>query len=145
MRPYTAIFTQLDFLKETRSSPRNLRNKNRHLNPVILENEIADLPEPRKRKVSKMKVSTNGCAECGTMESPEWRGGPKGQSSLCNACGLRYSKSLKKERLDNAVYSQNKMALSYLMNPQTKEQQASELSIANSTSESSALSCQMNK
>ncbi|KAK4047820.1 hypothetical protein OIV83_005163 [Microbotryomycetes sp. JL201] len=34
-----------------------------------------------------------GCANCGKMDSPEWRAGPTGQKTLCNACGLRWAKS----------------------------------------------------
>ncbi|KAI8057991.1 hypothetical protein BDF22DRAFT_663219 [Syncephalis plumigaleata] len=34
------------------------------------------------------------CEQCGTMRSPEWRRGPSGHKTLCNACGLRYSRSL---------------------------------------------------
>ncbi|KAK9455337.1 hypothetical protein V1511DRAFT_450567, partial [Dipodascopsis uninucleata] len=37
------------------------------------------------------------CTECGTLDSPEWRKGPQGPKTLCNACGLRWSKSLKKK------------------------------------------------
>lgn len=33
------------------------------------------------------------CANCGKMDSPEWRAGPTGQKTLCNACGLRWAKS----------------------------------------------------
>ncbi|KAH8556187.1 PAS domain-containing protein [Umbelopsis sp. PMI_123] len=29
------------------------------------------------------------CHECGCVESPEWRRGPNGPKTLCNACGLR--------------------------------------------------------
>ncbi|KAI8975713.1 hypothetical protein BDF20DRAFT_810443, partial [Mycotypha africana] len=32
------------------------------------------------------------CADCGTTSSPEWRKGPHGPKSLCNACGLRWAK-----------------------------------------------------
>ncbi len=32
------------------------------------------------------------CSSCKTTTSPEWRRGPDGSKSLCNACGLRYSK-----------------------------------------------------
>lgn len=33
------------------------------------------------------------CANCGRTNSPEWRAGPTGAKSLCNACGLRWSKA----------------------------------------------------
>lgn len=35
---------------------------------------------------------------CGVTETPEWRRGPAGDHTLCNACGLHYAKSLKKQR-----------------------------------------------
>ena len=45
------------------------------------------------RKDSVLRV----CTDCGTTESPEWRKGPTGPKTLCNACGLRYAKRIKKE------------------------------------------------
>lgn len=42
----------------------------------------------KKRRVMKQLV----CADCGRTDSPEWRKGPLGPKTLCNACGLRYSK-----------------------------------------------------
>ncbi|KAI8913110.1 hypothetical protein DFJ77DRAFT_466811 [Powellomyces hirtus] len=38
------------------------------------------------------------CESCLTTESPEWRKGPSGLKTLCNACGLRYSRSVAKLR-----------------------------------------------
>lgn len=35
----------------------------------------------------------------GTLESPEWRKGPGGPKTLCNACGLRWAKKEKKRQL----------------------------------------------
>lgn len=29
------------------------------------------------------------CHSCNTTETPEWRRGPDGARTLCNACGLR--------------------------------------------------------
>jgi hypothetical protein len=34
----------------------------------------------------------------GSLESPEWRKGPSGRKTLCNACGLRWAKREKKQR-----------------------------------------------
>ncbi|KAK9390342.1 hypothetical protein V1515DRAFT_562711 [Lipomyces mesembrius] len=56
----------------------------------------ADKPA-KKPKVSDDKEYV--CTECGTLDSPEWRKGPQGPKTLCNACGLRWSKSLKKKTL----------------------------------------------
>ncbi|CAI7614285.1 unnamed protein product [Penicillium bialowiezense] len=38
------------------------------------------------------------CGDCGTADSPEWRKGPNGPKTLCNACGLRWSKKEKKRQ-----------------------------------------------
>lgn len=37
----------------------------------------------------------------GTLESPEWRKGPSGPKTLCNACGLRWAKKEKKKSSGN--------------------------------------------
>lgn len=40
------------------------------------------------------------CAQCQSTDSPEWRKGPNGPKELCNACGLRYAKTLAVKRAD---------------------------------------------
>ncbi|KAJ3372681.1 hypothetical protein GGF31_001706 [Allomyces arbusculus] len=35
------------------------------------------------------------CARCGVTSSPEWRRGPLGDRTLCNACGLKYYREKK--------------------------------------------------
>lgn len=53
--------------------------------PVDKENRAGD-------KKKKMKVADEYvCTDCGTLDSPEWRKGPKGPKTLCNACGCEYS------------------------------------------------------
>ncbi|KAH8883657.1 hypothetical protein GQ53DRAFT_595252, partial [Thozetella sp. PMI_491] len=47
----------------------------------------------KKPKVAEEYV----CTDCGTLDSPEWRKGPKGPKTLCNACGLRWAKKEKKK------------------------------------------------
>jgi len=48
-------------------------------------------------KKKKMKVADEYvCTDCGTLDSPEWRKGPTGPKTLCNACGLRWAKKEKK-------------------------------------------------
>lgn len=39
----------------------------------------------------------NKCHRCGTTETPEWRRGPKGVRTLCNACGLFHAKLVKRK------------------------------------------------
>lgn len=40
------------------------------------------------------------CHHCGANETPEWRRGPDGARTLCNACGLYHSKMKRKNRLE---------------------------------------------
>lgn len=40
---------------------------------------------------------TNKCHRCGTTETPEWRRGPNGVRTLCNACGLFHAKLVKRK------------------------------------------------
>ncbi|KAK2073902.1 hypothetical protein P8C59_008145 [Phyllachora maydis] len=47
----------------------------------------------KKQKLAEEYV----CTDCGTLESPEWRKGPSGPKTLCNACGLRWAKKEKKK------------------------------------------------
>ncbi|MCJ1339270.1 blue light receptor [Bachmanniomyces sp. S44760] len=58
--------------------------------PVDKESRGAD--KKKKLKVADEYV----CTDCGTLDSPEWRKGPNGPKTLCNACGLRWAKKEKK-------------------------------------------------
>ncbi|WVF68641.1 hypothetical protein IAT40_003411 [Kwoniella sp. CBS 6097] len=51
----------------------------------------------KRRKKSIVGVVKEGegmhvCVTCGRTDSPEWRKGPLGPKTLCNACGLRWAK-----------------------------------------------------
>ncbi|KAG0734520.1 hypothetical protein G6F23_012321 [Rhizopus arrhizus] len=66
------------------------------------------------------------CQSCGTQSSPEWRRGPSGHKTLCNACGLRYSRSMAR---------QEKMAQQRLPNspqPSSSSSTSSTSSLSNS-------------
>jgi PAS domain S-box-containing protein len=55
-----------------------------------------------KKERKKVKVAEEYvCADCGTLDSPEWRKGPRGPKTLCNACGLRWAKKEKKRSGDD--------------------------------------------
>lgn len=62
-------------------------------------------------KVIKSK-NRQQCEKCHTSVTPQWRKGPSGPASLCNACGLRYANRCKKEQ-DIRVRS----SISVLVNP----------------------------
>ncbi|KAA8646483.1 hypothetical protein EYZ11_000274 [Aspergillus tanneri] len=51
-------------------------------------------PDPKKRRG---KAAPPGrCHSCNRAETPEWRRGPDGARTLCNACGLHYAKLTRK-------------------------------------------------
>ncbi|BCS27217.1 GATA transcription factor LreB [Aspergillus puulaauensis] len=62
-------------------------------NPIEQEQDQQAPPENEPRKRLKGEYQ---CADCGTSDSPEWRKGPGGPKTLCNACGLRWAKREKK-------------------------------------------------
>jgi hypothetical protein len=41
-------------------------------------------------------VTPDSCHSSNRAESPEWRRGPDGTRTLCNACGLHYAKTSRK-------------------------------------------------
>lgn len=43
-------------------------------------------------KKKKLKMADEYvCTDCGTLDSPEWRKGPSGPKTLCNACGRKFA------------------------------------------------------
>ena len=56
---------------------------------------------PQKRQRTKrtpsIRSENNACARCNTLSTPQWRRGPDTNTSLCNACGLRYLKEMRKK------------------------------------------------
>ncbi|KAF8623502.1 hypothetical protein AX15_006285 [Amanita polypyramis BW_CC] len=51
----------------------------------------------KKKKLKKSHPTEQYvCITCGRTDSPEWRKGPLGPKTLCNACGLRWAKQMRK-------------------------------------------------
>lgn len=48
-------------------------------------------------KLKKKARIDRKCLRCGTSDTPEWRTGPYGSKTLCNACGLYHYKLVKKK------------------------------------------------
>lgn len=54
--------------------------------PVVADRDSRAYHEKKK----KIKVADEYvCTDCGTLDSPEWRKGPSGPKTLCNACGRK--------------------------------------------------------
>ncbi|CEP12715.1 hypothetical protein [Parasitella parasitica] len=52
----------------------------------------------RQRKRGKRPQFRGRCHSCNISETPEWRRGPDGARTLCNACGLHYAKLARKQQ-----------------------------------------------
>ncbi|CAN6462198.1 unnamed protein product [Victoria cruziana] len=75
-------------------SPTPSVNANASPFPRELES-FAESASPKK--ISKRKlvegqpsVAARKCLHCGSQKTPQWRAGPLGPKTLCNACGVRY-------------------------------------------------------
>ncbi|KAJ1973651.1 hypothetical protein H4R35_004006, partial [Dimargaris xerosporica] len=56
-----------------------------------------------RKRTRKSGLATPGrCHSCNISETPEWRRGPDGARTLCNACGLHYAKLTKKRAQEAA-------------------------------------------
>lgn len=53
-------------------------------------------PQGKKQKKRPATESSGGgqqprrCSHCGVQKTPQWRAGPMGAKTLCNACGVRF-------------------------------------------------------
>lgn len=52
------------------------------------ENSI--LVRSRERSTSAMETVPRKCTHCASEKTPQWRTGPLGPKTLCNACGVRF-------------------------------------------------------
>ncbi|KAI8376354.1 uncharacterized protein BYT42DRAFT_384070 [Radiomyces spectabilis] len=61
--------------------------------------KMPDQTRSKYQRRNKRSLVGLYCHSCQTTETPEWRRGPDGARTLCNACGLHYSKLLRKGSL----------------------------------------------
>ncbi|KAF9080820.1 hypothetical protein BGX23_001629 [Mortierella sp. AD031] len=57
----------------------------------------SDAPHQKYRKRAKRSQAPGRCQSCHSSDTPEWRRGPDGARTLCNACGLHYAKLLRRQ------------------------------------------------
>ncbi|KAG0277826.1 hypothetical protein BGZ95_005269 [Linnemannia exigua] len=64
---------------------------------VTRNSKNSDVPHQKYRKRAKRSQAPGRCQSCHSSDTPEWRRGPDGARTLCNACGLHYAKLLKRQ------------------------------------------------
>ncbi|CEG73638.1 Putative GATA-binding transcription factor [Rhizopus microsporus] len=67
----------------------------------------------------KFTVREKKCEHCQVSTSPEWRKGPSGHKTLCNACGLRYARLVAKYEKQQHVSNNDELVR--LSSPQKKK------------------------
>lgn len=71
--------------------------------PSVDNSPPAPTPAPKPATAADYRVPEvinkpmNKCHRCGTTETPEWRRGPNGLRTLCNACGLFHAKLVRRK------------------------------------------------
>ena len=60
----------------------------------IIGDGDGDDDEERAKKKEGEKGEWRRCLNCGRQKTPQWRVGPEGPKTLCNACGVRFRKQL---------------------------------------------------
>jgi len=88
-----------------RANPRKERTQVPAVAPEAHTGMQESVLQPVEATEGQVKVeddSANGehmiqgrCTKCGTTRTPQWREGPEGPKTLCNACGVRLSREKK--------------------------------------------------
>ncbi|KAL6788396.1 GATA zinc finger domain-containing protein [Trichoderma sp. SZMC 28013] len=67
-----------------------------HRDAAMHENSLKLRKSVTEVKKSRNRAAPGRCHSCNRTETPEWRRGPDGVGTLCNACGLQYAKLRRK-------------------------------------------------
>ncbi|KAG5036482.1 hypothetical protein JHK86_017322 [Glycine max] len=77
--------------KRSRAAPGDWSTRLLHLVATEQEKLPQLKAEPaKKREGTNAECSGRKCLHCGTEKTPQWRTGPMGPKTLCNACGVRF-------------------------------------------------------
>ncbi|KAL1935070.1 hypothetical protein VTP01DRAFT_4210 [Rhizomucor pusillus] len=91
---------------------------------AIRQARMSQDSRPKYRRRTKRSTEGQRCHSCNTTETPEWRRGPDGARTLCNACGLHYSKLLRKGSL--LVQTESKLLTQGSISASTSSQPSSQ-------------------
>ncbi|KAL9229229.1 hypothetical protein vseg_004716 [Gypsophila vaccaria] len=65
-----------------------------HPKSMVKTRKISDLLQLHPVEINQPTELVKKCVHCDTINTPQWRDGPEGRKTLCNACGLQYKKGL---------------------------------------------------
>jgi hypothetical protein len=94
-----------------KSQQQNTKNNNQI-------NNLTNTQKPRKKRRKAPPPVQEICKLCGCTreQTTQWRRGPDGYRSLCNACGLRYASIMKKEEQLQYEVRNQPITISMLLN-----------------------------
>lgn len=88
------------FLRPETPLPGKARSKRSRAAPGDWSTRLLHLPDAppsetkialvKKREDPNVECSGRKCLHCGADKTPQWRTGPMGPKTLCNACGVRF-------------------------------------------------------
>jgi len=77
--------------KRSRAAPGDWSTRLLHLvAPEQEKSPQAKASPVKKREGTSAECSGRKCLHCGAEKTPQWRTGPMGPKTLCNACGVRF-------------------------------------------------------
>lgn len=75
-------------------SPSSFTDTSSPRSPLLIFAATSKDHHPEDKRAKKRAASDGGaarrCSHCGVQKTPQWRTGPLGAKTLCNACGVRY-------------------------------------------------------
>ncbi|KAK3158592.1 hypothetical protein QOZ80_2AG0139140 [Eleusine coracana subsp. coracana] len=79
--------------QQTPPQPRAKKSKSKHGKngkPKKRGRKPKHHPPAAQHDASAPATGDRRCSHCGVQKTPQWRAGPEGAKTLCNACGVRY-------------------------------------------------------
>jgi len=117
---YRAILIELD---ETKTNEQ--RQAAQASSFGVTPHEVTGGSAPKRRRNHRSETINHVCQSCFTTNSPAWRTGPQGPQTLCNRCGLRYSKMSKKGTKEESEGESPPPPQSYTISTPTQPQPTS--------------------
>ncbi|KAI9253380.1 hypothetical protein BDA99DRAFT_169657 [Phascolomyces articulosus] len=132
----TTLNNNKNMSRYSSTSPKSKSTQQRTTTTTINHPSSPSPPAPTSKTISQQQSKRSReqsidipkqCHSCQSAETPEWRKGPMGPRTLCNACGLIWAKLARQQGIPEGPdeepsttnvddnHEANKYALSYLL------------------------------